>query len=111
MTFAIEQGDPVVVIVMGNVLGGAEALEFNRAVSDLIREGARRLVVDLAGVELMNSSGLGMLVSASSSLRSAGGTMSLASAGEKIQGLFRMTRLDSVLAHYATRDEAIAAHQ
>jgi anti-sigma B factor antagonist len=111
MTFSVVQGDPVVVVVDGDVLGGAEALDFTRAITDLVRDGARNVVVDLAGVNLMNSSGLGMLVAASGTIRTAGGTMSIAAAGEKIQGLFKMTRLDSVLVHYPTRDQAIAARR
>ncbi len=111
MTFTIEQADPTVVVLSGDVLGGADALEFTRTISDLIREGTRHVVVDLEQVELMNSSGLGMLVSASGALRAAGGSMSIATANEKIQGLFRMTRLDSVLVNYPTRDEAISANR
>lgn len=110
MIFTIEQAaEPTVMVLAGDVLGGADALEFTRAISDLIRDGARTVIVDLGQVELMNSSGLGMLVSASGALRAAGGAMSIASASDKIQGLFRMTRLDAVLVSYATRDEAIAA--
>jgi len=109
MTFAIESGDPTILVVAGSVLGGAEALEFSRAIANLVRDGVRSVVVDMSGVDVMNSSGLGMLVSSSGVMRSAGGTMSIASAGEKLQALFRMTRLDSVLVQYPTRDEAIAA--
>lgn len=111
MTFTIEPNDPAVVSLNGSVLGGAEALEFTRAIGDLVREGVRRVVVDLSNVPVMNSSGLGMLVGASTSLRTAGGELAIAGANEKIQGLFKMTRLDSVLAQYATRDEAVAAYQ
>ena len=111
MTFSIEHNDPAVIALSGNVLGGAEAMEFSRAIGDLVRDGVRRMIVDLSDVPLMNSSGLGMLVGASTSLRSAGGSLAIAGANEKIQHLFRMTRLDSVLTHYPTRDEAVAAHQ
>ena len=111
MTFTIEQNDPAVVSLSGNVLGGAEALEFTRAITNLVREGVRHMVIDLTNVAVMNSSGLGMLVGASTSLRSAGGSVVVAGANDKILGLFKMTRLDSVLAQYATRDEAVAACQ
>ena len=111
MTFSIEHNDPAVIALSGNVLGGAEAMEFSRAIGDLVRDGVRRMIVDLSDVPLMNSSGLGMLVGASTSLRSAGGSLAIAGANEKIQHLFKMTRLDSVLTHYPTRDEAVAAHQ
>lgn len=93
------------------MIGGSEAMEFSRAVSELARDGVRCLVVNLAGVPVMNSSGLGMLVGASASLRSAGGQLVVCDANEKILSLLKMTRLDSVLAHYATLDEALAANR
>ncbi len=119
MTFTIEHNKPAgasanvpaVVLLSGNVLGGAEAVEFSRAIAGLLRDGVTRVIADLSDVPLMNSSGLGMLVAASSSMRSAGGVLAVSGANEKIQGLFKMTRIDSVLAHYPTRDEAMAAYQ
>lgn len=110
MTFTIEHSDPAVVLLHGNVLGGADGLEFSRAIGDLVRDGGLRVVIDLSDVPLMNSSGLGMLVGASASLRKAGGMLAVAGANEKIQGLFKMTRLDSVFASYPTREEALAAY-
>jgi anti-sigma B factor antagonist len=109
MTFSIEHSDPVVIAINGNVLGGPEAMEFTRSVGELIRNGQSHVIVDLSGVGLMNSSGLGMLVGASTSLRTAKGSMVVAAANAKLQNLFKMTRLDSVLAQYQTRDEALAA--
>jgi anti-anti-sigma factor len=111
MTFTIEHSDPAIVLMHGNVLGGADGLEFSRAIGDLVRDGVHRVVIDLGEVPMMNSSGLGMLVGASASLRKAGGSLSVAGANEKIHGLFKMTRLDSVFASYPTRDEALAAYQ
>jgi anti-sigma B factor antagonist len=111
MTFSVEQGDPAVIAIDGDVLGGAGAMEFTNAVADLIRGGTSNVIVDLGGVHLMNSSGFGMLVGASTTVRSAGGTLAVAGANEKIQSLLKMTRLDSVFASYPTRDEALAAYQ
>ncbi len=109
MKFTIELGDPAVIEILGDVLGGADAMEFTKAIGELIRGGVRRVVVDLTGVPLMNSSGLGMLVGASTSLRSAGGSLAVAGANQKLRELFKMTRLDTVLAQFETRGEALAA--
>jgi anti-sigma B factor antagonist len=109
MNFTIENTAPAVITLSGDVLGGAEAMEFSGAVGELIRSGAREVVVDLTGVDLMNSSGLGMLVGASTSLRSSQGRLMVAGANERILGLLKMTRLDSVFATYASREEALAA--
>ena len=111
MTFSIEHNDPAVIAVSGSVLGGAEAMEFTRAIGELIRRGQSHVIVDLSDVGLMNSSGLGMLVGASTSLRTAKGALVVAGANQKLQNLFKMTRLDSVLAQYPSRDEALAAYQ
>jgi anti-sigma B factor antagonist len=111
MTFIIEESDPVVVALTGDVLGGAEAMEFTRAIGEIVREGAKRLIIDLSDVQLMNSSGLGMLVNASTTIRSSGGSFAVAGANPKIQSLFRMTRLDTVFANYSSRDEALLAHR
>jgi anti-sigma B factor antagonist len=111
MDFSVEQKDPAVIAVSGNVLGGADALEFTKTVSDLVRNGESYVVIDLSNVELMNSSGLGMLVGASTSLRSANGSLVVAGASQKLQNLFKMTRLDSVLAQFSSREEAVAARQ
>lgn len=110
MTFTVEHTDPAVIRIAGDVLGGADAMEFTQAVGDLIRAGVARVVIDLSEVYLMNSSGLGMLVSAAKSLKSVQGVLSVAGANEKIQSLFKMTRLDLLFAQYPTREEALAAH-
>lgn len=109
MTFAVEQTDPTIITLSGNVLGGAEAMSFSNAVADLVRSGVRHIIADLSAVPLMNSSGLGMLVGASTTLRNAGGALAVAGANEKLRELFRMTRLDAVLALYPTRAEAEAS--
>ncbi len=110
MKFAVEHSDPAVIGITGDVLGGAEAMDFSRALSDLIRNGVTRVIIDLGEVHLMNSSGLGMLVGAAKSLKSANGALSVSGANAKIRDLFRMTRLDSLFVQYPSRDEALAAH-
>ena len=109
MKFTVEQDDPTVIALSGDVLGGADAMEFSRTVNERIHEGSTQMVVDLSEVHLMNSSGLGMLVAASTSLRSGGGRLMVVGANERIRSLLKMTRLDTVFPSYATRDEAIEA--
>lgn len=109
MTFSVEHSDPLVVALAGDVIGGAEAMSFSQAIGEAVRAGARRVIVELAGVSVMNSSGLGMLVSAYTTVRNAGGSLVVAGADEKILNLFRMTRLDLILPQFSTREEAAAA--
>lgn len=109
MTFTVEHSDPALILLSGNVLGGPEAMEFSQGVKGCVEKGTPNVIVDLSGVEVMNSSGLGMLVAASRTLSAADGMLALVGAGEKLQKLFAMTRLDSVFRQFGTREEAVAA--
>ncbi len=84
-------------------------MEFTEAVNGCIGNGIVHAVVDMTDVELMNSSGLGMLVAASRSLVAAGGGIALVGANDRIRKLFSMTRLDSVFRQFGTPEEAIAS--
>ena len=109
MKHSIEQSDPTIVAISGDVLGGADAMEFSQMIAEQVRNGARQVIVDLSDVNLMNSSGLGMLVAASTSLRSSGGRLMVVGANERIVALLKMTRLDTVFANYESRDAAVEA--
>jgi anti-anti-sigma factor len=55
----------------------------------LLQEGVRRLVVDLSDVHMVDSLGLGLLISAHNSLRKVGGELAVVHASEDILELFK----------------------
>jgi anti-sigma B factor antagonist len=59
----------------------------------------------------MNSSGLGMLIGALTTVRNAGGNLKLARASDKIQSLLVVTKLVSVFEHHDTVEEALASYK
>jgi anti-anti-sigma factor len=69
--------------------------------------GRSRLVVDMAGVEFIDSSGLGALISGLKAARLAGGDMRIANAREQARTVLELTRLDRVLRLYDSVDEAL----
>ena len=77
------------------------SVTFKQAVSDLIAEGSRHIVVDLAEVEFIDSSGLGALVAILKSLGDEG-TLILTSLCQPVAAMFRLTRMDKVFAIYST---------
>ena len=109
MTFEIEKGSPTVFRLQGAALGGPDGLAFSSALSEVLADGATTILVDLVGVELMNSSGLGMLVAASRDVLSSQGALALCGANDKILELMAMTRLDSVFKLFDSQEEAIKA--
>jgi len=65
------------------------------------------LVVDLAEVSFMDSTGLGVLVGALKKIRTLGGELRLVIDQEKVLKVFRITALTQVFPIYATLDEAL----
>ncbi|MCK6602931.1 MAG: STAS domain-containing protein [Bacteroidetes bacterium] len=104
------QFDQVTVIHLnGDVLGGPDAAHLNDRLHQLVESGTRNVILDLAGVNFMNSSGLGMLIGGLTTMKNAGGTLKLASPGERIQSLLVVTKLSSVFTTFKTVDEAVAS--
>ncbi len=75
---------------------------------ELIDAGRHRMVVDVGGVEFLDSSGLGVLVEIQGRLRDAGGTLALARPADRIRKLFVLTGLDEIFSVHATVEQALA---
>jgi anti-sigma B factor antagonist len=77
--------------------------------NDLVSQGEYDLVVDMAGVEFLDSTGLGVLVGGLKRARSHQGTLRLVCDQEKIIKVFRITGLTKVFPIYASLDDALTA--
>ena len=88
-------------------MGGPATAKLHESLSELKDQGKLNVVVDLAKVKFMNSSGLGMLISALTTMRNAGGDLRLANPASKIRSLLVVTRLVTVFEHYDSVQEAV----
>jgi anti-sigma B factor antagonist len=77
-------------------LDAAAAPGFLSRMTGLVAEGKTRLVVDLAQVSFVDSSGLGALVSGLKAARRAEGDLRLVAPGQQIRKLLKLTTLDRV---------------
>jgi anti-anti-sigma factor len=84
------------------------AAPVRQAVADLLARGRTHVVIDLAGVSFMDSSGVGALVGSLKLARKAGGELRIAGAAEQVREVLRLTTVDRVLRPYADVDEALA---
>jgi anti-sigma B factor antagonist len=106
-----EQYNTVIITLKGNVMGGPAASGFHEEIKGLIEKGKTNVVGDLSKVKFMNSSGLGNMISALTSLRNAGGDFKICGASDRIESLLMVTKLITVFNHYKTLDEAVKAYQ
>ena len=102
------EGEWQVLDVAGEVdLSTAPALRAR--IDDVVASGGRRLVVDLADVSFMDSSGLSVLVSGFKGMREAGGGMAVVCPNAAIAKIFSITGLDRVFPVHPSLREAVGA--
>jgi anti-sigma B factor antagonist len=75
----------------------------------LIDEGHYRLVLDLSGVDLIDSIGLGAIVGMVHRLRPHDGSLAVAAPSVQARNVFQITQLVRVIALYDTTDAAVSA--
>jgi anti-sigma B factor antagonist len=100
-------GDWMVLTVAGEVdLNTAPQLK--ERINGLIAQGHANLVVDLEGVEFMDSTGLSALVSGLMRTSESGGGMAVVCTRPQVLRLLTLTGLDQVLKVYGSVAEAVA---
>jgi len=98
--------DILVVELSGRITLGGESQGLETAVQELVARSERKIVLDLGGVDYVDSTGLGTITHCFSALKKAGGGLLVARAGGKVQHLFKITRLDTFLALFPTVEAA-----
>lgn len=112
MNFNVDERYGAVVITLkGNVMGGPDGADLRDKLQELKDEGKKNIVVDLSHAKFMNSSGLGMLISALTTMRNAGGDLRLSHVADRIQSLLVITKLITVFKHYDTTEEAVKSYE
>ena len=100
------ENDVVVIDISGKIMGGEETTLFHGKIHEYLNLNKKSIVLDLGKVDWMNSVGLGMLISALTAVKNAGGRLVLANI-TKIESILTITRLITVFEHYDSRKEAL----
>ncbi|HEX4229956.1 MAG TPA: STAS domain-containing protein [Bryobacteraceae bacterium] len=108
ITEARRIGQATVIKLFESRLGGDIAAEFKTEIEKYVEAGETRIVLDLANLTFMDSSGLGAILSVFKMIGKRG-DLAIAGTQGAVQNLFRLTHMDKVFRSYATVPEAIAA--
>ena len=106
-----EKYNTVIVTFKGKIMGGPDAADFHDELKEMADSGKVNMVGDLSKVKFMNSSGLGILITAMTSMRKAGGDFKICGASDRIESLLIVTKLITVFDHYKSLEEAIEAYE
>ena len=90
-----QAGADTIVTVQASRLDASFAPQFKNDMMEIVNGGARRIVLDMSAVKLIDSSGLGTLVSILKALNGQGSIV-IRGASPTVLGLFKLTRMDRV---------------
>ncbi|HUA82407.1 MAG TPA: STAS domain-containing protein [Bryobacteraceae bacterium] len=77
----------------GEDIVAATLQELRAKMREIVAEGARELVIDLSTVRMVDSSGIGLLISAYNTLQKAGGQLAVIHASADLLELFQTLRM------------------
>lgn len=102
-----ELDDETVVLRVVGEIHATTAPEFSERLNDAIASGKTGVVLDLTGVEFIDSTGLSVLLNGLRRVTRVRGTMMLACANPTVLRLFEITKLDTTFEILPNCDEAI----
>jgi anti-sigma B factor antagonist len=104
-----KQGNAVILDLEGKLGLGPTVDDFRTAWSDALATGSRKLVVNLAKVPVIDSSGIGVLVRCHASMAAKGGKMTIAGASGVVRQALKLTHVDQLLEFHEDEASALAS--
>ncbi len=110
MRFQVSEKDGVVLLSpRGKMMSGPKLDSFHNKIKELVRIGARRIVIDLGKVDWMGSQGIGVLVASKITLKGEAGELKLARITKKIQKIIAIAQLTQYFKNYDSVEDAVAS--
>ena len=109
MALSVEKiGDVTVAAPNVEQFDAAHSEPFKREMVPVLKD-ARKLVLDLEGVQFIDSRACGAILSCLKKLSEVGGELKICGATPFVRSVFELIRLHRICEIFATRDEAVAA--
>lgn len=102
-----QAGDVTILDMSGSVRMGEGAVSLRNSIRGLNDEGKRKILLNLAGVKNIDSSGIGELIANYTTISRDGGQLKLLNLTDKIQNLLVITKLLTVFDSYDNEAEAL----
>lgn len=105
----LADGEVAVIEPKGELVGGEETDELRSEIEKLSAEGNKRLVIDLARTNYLNSTAIGVLIWAHAHYAKIGGEVKLANLNKGIKNIFVITKLTLVFDVLESQLDAVAS--
>ena len=98
-----------VVDVEGKILLGEGDIQLKQTIDDLLAQGRKRILLNLAKVPYIDSAGLGQIIRCFTAIRKAGGEFKLLSPNPRVVDLLAVTKLANVFDWYSDESGALGS--
>jgi anti-sigma B factor antagonist len=105
-----QAGDVTILDMTGKVTIGEGSVALRTTIRRLLGEGKKKILLNLAGVGYVDSSGIGELVSSFTAVNKEGGQLKLLSLTQKIQDLLAITKLLTVFDTFENEADALGSY-
>ncbi len=92
----IQEGDTDTIVLIGEV-DASSSIEVDNAISESVKEGYKKVLIDCNSLEYISSAGLGVFMSYIEDFRSSGLKMILFGMNDKVANTFNILGLDQLL--------------
>jgi anti-sigma B factor antagonist len=101
------EGDISVIDVSGKITIGAGDVVLRETIEGLLKDGQKKILLNLARVPYMDSAGIGELVACYKRSRERGGELKLLNPSGKVYDLLQLTKLEDIFQTFRDEDEAL----
>lgn len=99
--------DVEIIALQGKITIGAGDTQLREVIAQSLNQGRTKLLLDMSGVTTIDSSGIGELVGAFTTVTNRGGKLKLLHLPAKVNDLLHVTQLITVFEVYENEDEAV----
>lgn len=95
--------------VRGKFIKGQGGFQMQMLIDKVLTAGTKKVLLNLTGVPMVDSMGIGEIVRAFTKVQEAGGILKLVGLTDRVYGALQITRLLSLIENFKTEDEAVAS--
>ena len=104
-----EVGAVAIVDLHGRIVLGEETASLRETVGNMLEQGKKSILLNLADVSFIDSTGVGQLVSCYVTAENRGAMLRLLNTQKHIPDVLRITRVDTIIPRYADEKAAVAS--
>jgi anti-sigma B factor antagonist len=108
LTIERKQLDPDIAVleIAGRICLGSASQQVEWSLAELLKQDQKKIVFDLSGVTILDSTGVGIIVMCHAKVRKAGGDLHIAGASGMVEETLKMTNVDKIMPFYTSLAEA-----